>query len=82
MNAAAQTLVDRAIWPLTTTVDEFGRLCVGGTAMTEVADKFGTPTYVIDETDFRHRIRHYRTAVPQVRVVSCGRHVNQRYGPL
>ena len=29
MNAAAQTLVDRAIWPLTTTVDEFGRLCVG-----------------------------------------------------
>jgi diaminopimelate decarboxylase len=66
---AASPPIDPAIWPLTTEVDESGRLCVGGTSMTEVADKFGTPTYVIDETDFRHRIRHYRAAVPQVRVV-------------
>ena len=37
--------------------------------MTEVADEFGTPTYVVDEADFRHRIRRYRAALPQARLV-------------
>jgi hypothetical protein len=39
-------LIDRAIWPLTTTVNELDRLCVGGMSMTEVAVEFGTQTYV------------------------------------
>jgi len=70
---AATPRIDRAIWPLTTHVDELGRLCVGGVALTEVADEFGTPTYVIDEADFRHRIRRYRTALPQARLVYTGK---------
>ena len=65
--------IDRAIWPLTTHVDELGRLCVGEMALTEVADEFGTPTYVIDEADFRHRIRRYRAALPEARLVYAGR---------
>ena len=70
---AATPRIDRAIWPLTTHVDELGRLCVGGMALTEVADEFGTPTYVIDEADFRHRIRRYRVALPEVRLVYAGK---------
>jgi diaminopimelate decarboxylase len=69
---AATLRIDRAIWPLTTHVDELGRLCVGEMALTEVADEFGTPTYVIDEADFRHRIRRYRAALPQVRLTYAG----------
>ena len=65
--------IDRAIWPLTTHVDELGRLCVGEVALTEVADEFGTPTYVIDEADFRHRIRRYRAALPEARLVYAGK---------
>jgi diaminopimelate decarboxylase len=65
--------IDRAIWPLTTHVDELGRLCVGEMALTEVADEFGTPTYVIDEADFRHRIRRYRAALQEARLVYAGR---------
>jgi diaminopimelate decarboxylase len=65
--------IDRAIWPLTTHVDEMGRLCVGDVALTEVADEFRTPTYVIDEADFRHRIRRYRAALPDVEVVYAGK---------
>ena len=65
--------IDRAIWPLTTQVDEFGRLCVGGVALTEVADEFRTPTYVLDEADFRHRIRRYRAALPDVDLVYAGK---------
>jgi diaminopimelate decarboxylase len=70
---AATPRIDRAIWPLTTHVDELGRLCVGGIVLTEVADEFGTPTYVIDEADFRHRIRRYRVALPEARLVYAGK---------
>ncbi len=69
----AMPRIDRSIWPLTAHVDELGRLCVGEMPLTEVADEFGTPTYVIDEADFRHRIRHYRAALPEVRVVYSGK---------
>ena len=53
----AKPHLDRAIWPLSSFVDEMGRLCVGGVAATELAAEFGTPTYVVDEEDFRARIR-------------------------
>ena len=43
---APSPLIDPAIWPLTTTVNELDRLCVGGMSMTEVADEFGAQTYV------------------------------------
>jgi diaminopimelate decarboxylase len=65
--------MDRALWPLTAHVDELGRVCVGETALSEVADEFGTPAYVIDEADFRHRIRRYRSALPEARLVYSGR---------
>jgi diaminopimelate decarboxylase len=61
--------LDRAIWPMSTHVDELGRLCVGGVAATEIADEFRTPTYVLDEGDFRARIRCYRAALPGVEVI-------------
>ncbi len=70
---AATPRIDRAIWPLTTHVDELGRLCVGEMSLTDVADEFDTPTYVIDEADFRHRIRHYRAALPEARLVYAGK---------
>jgi diaminopimelate decarboxylase len=70
---AATPRIDRAIWPLTTHVDELGWLCVGGTALTDVADEFGTSTYVIDEADFRHRIRRYCAALPEARLVYAGK---------
>src|SRR3954468_16678083 len=65
--------IARAIWPLTTRVDELGRLCVGEVALTEVADEFGSPVYVIDEADFRHRIRRFRSALQDARLVYAGR---------
>jgi hypothetical protein len=73
LRRAATPRIDRAIWPLTSHVDGRGRLCIGGRALTEVADEFGTPTYVIDEADFRHRIRCYHAALPQARLVYAGK---------
>ncbi len=57
---AAPRRLDPAIWPVTAHSDEEGRLCVGGVALADIADEFHTPTYVIDESDFRQRARRYR----------------------
>ena len=70
---AAMSRMDTAIWPLTAHIDELDRLCVGEVALTDVADEFGTPTYVIDEADFRHRIQLYRKALPEIRLVHAGK---------
>ena len=65
--------VDRDLWPLTTRVDVEGRLCVGGVALNEIADQYGTPAYILDEADFRYRARRYRAALPGVRITYAGK---------
>jgi hypothetical protein len=68
---AATPRIDRAIWPLTTYVDELGRLCVGGMPLTEVADEFGTrptsstrPTFVIGFGATALRSRGFAWSMP------------------
>ena len=73
LGQAAPARFDPAIWPVTTHSDEEGRLCVGGVALTDIADEFHTPAYVIDETDFRRRARRYRKALRGVEVVYAGK---------
>src|ERR1700677_1498909 len=65
--------LDRAIWPLSASVDEQGRLLIPGLAATDVADEVGTPTYVLDEDAFRARIRAYRAALPGVDLTYAGK---------
>src|SRR5271167_3106404 len=65
--------LDRAIWPLSASIDELGRLRIAGVAATDVADEFGTPTYVLDEEDFRARIRAYHAALPGVDLTYAGK---------
>jgi diaminopimelate decarboxylase len=69
LGRAATPRIDPAIWPLTTTVDELGRLCVGDVPLTDIADEFRTPAYVLDEADFRHRMKRYRTTLRNVEIV-------------
>jgi len=64
---------DPAIWPVTTHADESGRLCIGGVPLTDIADEFHTPAYVIDETDFRDRARRYRRTLRGCEVVYAGK---------
>lgn len=65
--------LDSAIWPLTASHDDRGRLCLAGVALTEIAAEYGTPAYVVDELDFRGRIRAYRAALPGVELVYAGK---------
>jgi diaminopimelate decarboxylase len=70
---AAAPRFDPAIWPITTHADEDGRLCVGDVPVTDIADEFRTPAYVIDEADFRHRARRYRRALRGAEIVYAGK---------
>ena len=69
LRQAAAPRIDPRIWPLTAAVDDLGRLCVGDVPLTEIADEFRTPTYVLDEVDFRTRLRRYRGALPGVEIL-------------
>jgi len=39
-------------------------LTVAGESVLDIAEEFGTPTYVVDEEDFRQRARNFRDAFP------------------
>lgn len=69
LQRAAPCRIDPAVWPRTTSVDPLGRLCVGGVALTDIADRYGTPAYLLDEADFRSRLRDYRAALPGTALV-------------
>jgi diaminopimelate decarboxylase len=47
--------------PLTGKVDQTGHLEIGGCDVSDLAKKFGTPLYVLDEKDIRERCRAYKT---------------------
>ncbi|MHC9291879.1 diaminopimelate decarboxylase [Mycobacterium sp. LTG2003] len=70
---AATPRLDPSIWPLTTGVDAQGRVTVGRVALTDIADEFRTPAYVLDEADFRSRAQRYREALRGCEVVYAGK---------
>jgi diaminopimelate decarboxylase len=43
------------VWPRSTTRDDAGVAVIGGVAVTDLAQEYGTPLFVIDEDDFRSR---------------------------
>ncbi|MFI7100086.1 diaminopimelate decarboxylase [Streptomyces sp. NPDC050161] len=60
---------DLSVWPASTTRLPDGGLAVAGVCLTETADRFGTPAYVLDEGEIRARCRMYRDAFPDADVL-------------
>ncbi|MEV7504230.1 diaminopimelate decarboxylase [Streptomyces sp. NPDC093018] len=58
-----------SVWPASTTEPRAGDLAVGGVPLAEVAERFGTPGYVLDEAEVRDRCRTYRDAFPDAEVL-------------
>lgn len=50
------------VWPRSTTRDESGAAVIGGVSVTELAQEYGTPLFVIDEDDFRTRCQDMAAA--------------------
>ena len=55
-------------WPLTAERTDDGVLTVGGASVVDLADEFGSPLWIVDETDIRSRCRWYRAAFPDTHV--------------
>ncbi|MDA0257437.1 MAG: diaminopimelate decarboxylase [Cyanobacteria bacterium] len=54
---------NRNLTPVTTTLDDQDRLVVGGCRLSQLAERYGTPLYVIDEETVRSTCRAYREAL-------------------
>jgi diaminopimelate decarboxylase len=61
------------LWPRTVTRGPDGMLNVGGISVRELADRYGTPAYVLDEADFRARCRDFRQAFAGADVFYAGK---------
>lgn len=53
-----------SVWPGSAAAVGDDDLAVAGVPLTEVADRFGTPAYVLDEAEVRDRCRAYLRAFP------------------
>ncbi|MEO3849734.1 diaminopimelate decarboxylase [Streptomyces sp. B8F3] len=51
-----------AVWPASAREAPGGDVTLGGVSLAEVADRFGTPVYVLDEQEVRARCRRYADA--------------------
>jgi len=51
--------VDLSLYPEGTTLDARGRLLIGGCAVADLAEQYGTPAYLIDEGALRRTARTY-----------------------
>lgn len=60
---------DLSIWPMSTTRPAHGGPAVGGVSLAEIAERFDTPVYVLDEGEVRERCRTYREAFPEADVL-------------
>ncbi|MFC1908715.1 diaminopimelate decarboxylase [Chloroflexota bacterium] len=54
-----------SLFPLTAGVNQAGHLVIGGCDSTELAEEFGTPLYVFDETGLRRKCAEYRAEFGQ-----------------
>ncbi|MFJ9076448.1 diaminopimelate decarboxylase [Streptomyces sp. NPDC102278] len=58
-----------SVWPASAKPLPHGGLAVGGVSLTEIAERFDTPVYVLDEGEVRGRCRTYREVFPDADVL-------------
>jgi diaminopimelate decarboxylase len=65
------------VWPIGTTRNTCGALTIGGVSLIDIAEDYGTPTYIYDESTLRHSMSSIRDAfasvLPSSRVVYAGK---------
>ena len=54
--------VNQNLKPITTKINADGNIEIGGCDLTKLADKYGTPLYVIDEETLRGICKDYKQA--------------------
>jgi diaminopimelate decarboxylase len=65
-------VLEEGLWPRNVHRAHDGSLVVAGVPVTEIAARFGTPAYVLDEEDFRARAADFRDAFTNAFGRLCG----------
>ncbi|WP_407551295.1 diaminopimelate decarboxylase [Streptomyces sp. Pv4-95] len=65
---SAPESVPLSVWPTSALPLPDGGISVGGVPLTQLAERFGTPAYVLDEGEVRLRCRAYVRAFPEADV--------------
>ncbi|MGW4644719.1 diaminopimelate decarboxylase [Sphaerisporangium sp. NPDC004334] len=60
--------IGRGPWPSTAWFGPGGEATLAGIPLVRLAQRFGTPAYLLDETDVRLRCRAYRAALPKAEI--------------
>jgi diaminopimelate decarboxylase len=60
------------LWPHTARFEPDGEISVGGLRLSAVAARYGTPSFILDEADVRHRCRAYASALPDAETAYAG----------
>lgn len=60
--------LDSAVWPAGAAYDADGGIVLGGVALTEIADTYGTALRVVDEREIRQRCRVYRKTFAEAEI--------------
>ncbi|WP_405161560.1 diaminopimelate decarboxylase [Nocardia sp. NBC_01499] len=60
--------LDSAVWPSDARYDAEGRIMVGGVALADIAETYGTAARVLDEREVRQRCRAYRKTFPEAEI--------------
>ncbi|MEU7145757.1 diaminopimelate decarboxylase [Nocardia sp. NPDC046473] len=68
MRSGTAAHLDSAVWPSDARYDAEGRIVVGGVALTDIADTYGTAARVLDEREVRQRCRAYRKTFPEAEI--------------
>ncbi|MFF2009429.1 diaminopimelate decarboxylase [Streptomyces sp. NPDC058195] len=58
-----------SVWPASARPAPDGDITVGGVGLTEAAERFGTPLYLLDEREVRERCRAYLRSFPDTDVL-------------
>jgi diaminopimelate decarboxylase len=61
------------IWPSTARLEPDGEISIGGVPVGELAARYGTPAYIVDEADVRQQCRMYRDALPGAEIAYAGK---------
>jgi diaminopimelate decarboxylase len=56
----AKTVPKLALFPLTAELSKQGHLIIGGCDVVDLAEEFGTPLYLFDESTLRHKCREFK----------------------
>ena len=51
------------IYPINTSINSKGHLCIGNLDMVELANKFGTPLYILDKETVSHNLSSYINSI-------------------